>query len=98
MKIGDKVLVKDDYIADLWDDGPLQLYVDLQAGMTGVIDSFPELGEICILFYKKYYVMSDESDFDLDGIFVLNPTIQQRNLTLVESHVPLLRLIKDKDN
>jgi len=98
MQAGDPVLVKDDYIADLWVEGPLQTYVQLEAGAVGTIDHFGDQGEVCVLFYDQYFVLVDVEDFEYDGPLLLNYTEKQRDLTLLESGRPLLRLIKgDKE-
>lgn len=95
MKVGDYVLVKDDYIADLYDEGPFQSYVQLEAGATGQIDHFGFDGEICISFFDYYYVIADIDDFDFDGIFMINYTEKHRQMLLEESEQPLLRIIKE---
>lgn len=98
MEAGDPVLVKDDYIADLWDEGPLSSFVQLEAGCTGVIDHFGDNGEVCISFYDYYYVIADIDDFDYDGVFMVNYSQKQKDMILREAMRPLFHLIKDEDN
>ena len=97
MKAGDPVLVKDDYIAELYSEGPLQTYVELLAGCTGYIDHFGEEGEVCISFYDEYYIIAELDDFDYDGVLMINYTQKQKDLIMKELNQPLLQIVK-KDN
>ena len=101
MNSGDKVLVKDDYIADLYDEGPCQCYVELLAGSVGVIDHFSYntdgIEVVCISFFDHYYVEATMDEFDLDGIYMTNFTDTQRDLSMQDDK-PLLSIIKDREN
>jgi hypothetical protein len=100
LKAGDKVLVKDDYIADLYDEGPCQVYVELLAGSIGIIDHFSYdedgLQVACICFFDHYYIEATMDEFDLDGIFMVNFSSIQRDLAM-DDMKPMLTLIKDKE-
>lgn len=101
MKAGDKVLVKDDYIADMYDEGPCQVFVELLAGSIGIIDHFEQSYEdgvtVCICFFDHYYVMADMEEFDVDGIYMTDFTDTQRDLAM-DDMKPVLTLIKDREN
>lgn len=102
MKAGDKVLVKDDHIADLYGEGPLNEYVELYAGCEGIIDHFDRDSNgvitVCISFYDQYYVIVDEDDFGYDGIFMVNYTPKHKELLEADAQRPLFHIIKDRDN
>lgn len=98
MEAGDPVLVKEDYIAELWEEGPFQTFVQLEAGCTGTIDHFGAEGEVCISFYDHYYVIAEMEDFEWDGIFKVNYSQKHKDMIIAEATQPLLHIVKKDEH